>query len=342
MVKRHDLARALALAVCLAACGDDAATPTGASMETSGQGGPAVKATLKSNAPPRLGGVSLVPSDPQPGTLVQASGTATDPEGDPVHLRYEWYANGVRIGGQHDATLTVPDLRRGTELRVSVVASDGRAQSDPVTAEVRVGNRPPSVSAIRFEPADTIRPGETVVAIVDGDDPDGDSVDYHYEWRVGDEVQGGDDERFDTSKLKRGDPLTVRVTATDGDDESDPVEGPNLMMGNTAPSITSLPPAKMGADGVYRYAVEAKDRDGDRNLRFRLTKNPDGAKVDALLGEITWKPTFEQTGVHPIEVVVSDGKGGEASQVFEVSVKEVGAKSAPAAAAPPAEVAPAP
>ena len=91
----------------------------------------------------------------------------------------------------------------------------------------------------------------------------------------------------------------------------------------------------MGTDGVYRYAVEVADPDGDTNLRFKLTKAPEGARVDPVLGEITWQPTFAQTGTHAIEVVVSDGKGGEASQRFEVSVKEVGGDAA-AKPAPPA------
>ena len=96
----------------------------------------------------------------------------------------------------------------------------------------------------------------------------------------------------------------------------------------------------MGADGVYHYGVEASDPDGDRNLRFRLAKAPEGAQVDPLLGEITWKPSLSQAGVHPIEVVVSDGRGGEAKQTFEVTVRAVVQKSDATATTPPASPAP--
>ncbi|MCX5738665.1 MAG: Ig domain-containing protein, partial [Proteobacteria bacterium] len=126
-----------------------------------------------------------------------------------------------------------------------------------------------------------------------------------------------------------------------GDDESTPVESGYLELGNSAPSIVSQPTPGMGADGVYHYAVEASDPDGDRNLRYRLGKAPQGATVDPLLGEITWKPSLAQAGIHPIEVVVSDGRGGETKQTFEVTVREVVEKT-DASATPPPPAAPAP
>ena len=326
---------ALAGAVWLGGCSDEQPAPTGSSMAAA-PGSAKATAAPRDDAAPRVTGVSLWPSRPQPGTRVEARANASDPDGDPVRLRYAWFANGTRIAGAVESAIVVPDLRKGTELSVSVVASDGRADSDPVSAEVQVGNRPPHITGIRFEPAENVRPGETVVAIVDGEDPDGDPIDYRYEWRSGEQVHPGSGARFDTKGLKRGDPLTVRVTASDGDDDSPVVEGPNLVMGNTAPSITSQPPAGMGPDGVYRYAVEVTDPDGDRNLHFKLSKAPQGMSIDPLLGEISWKPTFAQTGTHPIEVIVSDGKGGETSQRFEVSVREVGDGAPAPAKTPPA------
>jgi hypothetical protein len=332
------LAIVLAGAGLVAGCGDEKPTSTGASMDAPASASAVRKGGV--NTAPRLASVSLEPSHPQPGTLVQARAEASDADGDPVNVRFEWRADGRVIAGAHEGSLVVPQLRKGSELSVVAVASDGRAASEPATAKVRIDNQPPVVAKVRFEPAEAVKPGDIVIAVAEGDDPDGDELSFHYEWRVGDQVVGTDRERFDTAKLKRGDPLTVRVTASDGEDESAPVEGPNLVLGNSAPTIVSLPPATMNADGVFRYAVEVKDPDGDHNLRFRLAQAPEGAKVDPLLGEITWKPTVKQQGKHAIEVAVSDGHGGETSQAFEVEVKEVGGNAA--AEAPPAKAAPAP
>jgi hypothetical protein len=225
-----------------------------------------------------------------------ARAEAADADGDAVRVRYEWHADGGRVSGGQDGSLLVPEqLRKGAVLIVSAIASDGRAESEPATANVRIGNREPAVTAVRFEPTDGIKPGETVIAVAEGADPDGDELDFHYEWRIGEAVQSGDRERFDTSKMKRGERLSVRVVASDGEDESTPVESQYLELGNSAPTIVSLPSAGMGADGVYHYGVEASDPDGDRNLRFRLAGRR--AQGGPLLGEITGsRPT--QAGVH--------------------------------------------
>lgn len=331
-------ALAIAGAGLVIGCSDEKSASTGASMNA--PAGAATATRTDANAAPKLTGVTLQPSRPQPGALLQARAEASDPDGDAVNIRFEWRIDGNRIASARDGSLVVPNVSKGSELSVTAIASDGRAESDPVTAKARIGNQKPSVASVRFEPTEAVKPGVTVVAVAEGSDPDGDPLDFHYEWRVGAVVQDGERERFDTSKLKRGDRLSVRVTASDGDDESTPIESGYLELGNSAPSIVSQPTSGMGADGVYHYAVEASDPDGDRNLRYRLAKAPQGARVDPLLGEITWKPSLAQAGIHPLEVVVSDGRGGEAKQTFEVTVREVIEKADASATPPPAAPAP--
>jgi hypothetical protein len=331
------LAITVAGAALVVGCSDERPASTGASMDAPAAAG--ATRTVDGNGAPRIVSVTLEPSDPQPGTLVQAHAEVRDPDGDPVNVRYEWRAGDSMIGGEHEASLVVPaQLQRGAELSVVATASDGRAKSEPATATARIANQAPIVRSVRFDPADGVKPGDTVIAVAEGEDADGDEISYRYEWRVGDKKVGIDSPRLDTAKLKRGDPLTVRVTASDGDDESNPVEGPNLVLGNRAPVIVSLPPATMSADGAFHYTLEVKDPDDDRNLRFRLGQAPEGARIDPLLGEITWKPTVKQQGKHPIEAIVSDGHDGETKQTFEVEVKEVVVKAD--AAAPPAKPAP--
>jgi hypothetical protein len=74
-------------------------------------------------------------------------------------------------------------------------------------------------------------------------------------------------------------------------------------------------------DGEFRYEVEARDPDGDRPLRYALRSGPDGMLVDSVLGAVSWKPKPDQTGVHPIEVAVSDPMGATSVQHFEITVK---------------------
>ena len=69
----------------------------------------------------------------------------------------------------------------------------------------------------------------------------------------------------------------------------------------------------------------------DAPLRFELETAPQGMRIGAQSGEIRWTPAVDQTGLHPVRVVVDDLKGGRVSHAFEVEVGGVGA--APAAVA---------
>jgi hypothetical protein len=339
MATRHTKVIALAFAggAWLCGCGGESTqAPSGASMAAAA--GTGTTRSAPSNGAPQISSVTLEPNDPQPGTVVRALAHASDPDGDSVQIRYEWRIAGSRVSGARERLLVVPELPKDENRVVDAIASDGRAESEPVSAQVRVGNRPPAVTDVRFDPSDDLKPGQTLIAVAEGMDPDDDQIDFRYEWRVGGTVQRETSERFDTTELKRGDRISVRVVANDGDDDSQPVESRFIALGNSAPKVVSLPPSTMSADGAFVYGVEAEDPDGDRNLRFRLGAAPEGARVDPLLGEVTWKPTREQQGKHPIEVIVSDGHGGETNQTFEVEVKEVIVRAG--ADAPPAKPAP--
>ena len=144
---------------------------------------------------------------------------------------------------------------------------------------------------------------------------------------------GGDEASLDTSKLRRGDMVKVRVVATDGIDESNAIESPPIRVANAPPKITSTP-GGLDRDGKFRYTVEAVDPDGDRTLRYRLVKGPDGMTMDSMTGLVQWKPSATQTGKQAVEVAVDDLQGGTTSQRFELTV---GVDQAQAAATPGTE-----
>ena len=108
-----------------------------------------------------------------------------------------------------------------------------------------------------------------------------------------------------------------------------------VRMGNSAPLIKELPKPR-SQDGLFRYAFEAEDPDGDRNLRFRLGKAPEGMRIDPILGVATWRPKASQAGVHQVEVIVQDSYGDGSTLAFEVTVTATpgGSAGQPPAAAP--------
>ncbi len=299
-------------------CGAEApVSPTGRSMTA-----PAQAEGEASAEAPRIEKVSLVPSSPRPGTEVAARVETSSTGGSAVALQYLWAIDGRRIPDRSSRIVVPESARKGATIEVSVVAADGATTSEPVTATGQVGNRPPGLIGVRLAPGDIVGVGEEVVAIAEGRDADGDPIEFSYSWRVNGAVQEATQERFSTHGLQRGDEIVVRVRATDGEEETPPLDSTPLRVGNSAPAIVSTP-VGVNSEGIFRYVVEAQDPDGDRNLRFRLLAGPEGATIDPLLGEVVWTASVSSVGVHPFEIEVDDGHGGRTQQRFDVTVREL-------------------
>ncbi len=92
----------------------------------------------------------------------------------------------------------------------------------------------------------------------------------------------------------------------------------NVNGDNADPVINSTPigPARLAT--AYSYQVEAEDSNGDE-LRYTLDRASldRGVEIDQE-GLLNWTPTA--VGDYPIEITVSDGRGGEAVQRFTLPV----------------------
>jgi hypothetical protein len=286
------------------------------------------------NGAPLIERVDLNPRDPVSGVPVTAVVEASDPDGDPLRIRYEWTLNGRPVADGARPGIVLDDLRKGDRIEVAVVASDGQLSSELRHAWGEVRNRAPIVDAIAMEPEGTVRAGDVIVASPIARDPDEDSLRFEYVWRVnGQERRGARELR--TEGLKRGDRVQVSVVASDGASRSEPREGPEVVLGNTPPRITRLPDLETDS-GTFRYQFEAVDADGDRNLRFFLDQSPSGMTIDPILGVVTWKPDAGQAGKHPVEVGVKDGQGEGTTFLFEVTVTATPGEPAQGAPALPA------
>jgi hypothetical protein len=313
----------------LLACGgaDDVPAPSGQSMMPSTPKQTA-KATSSGRAPV-IESVLLSPAVLVPGLEVNAVVNASDPDGDPIRLRYTWTRNGREVQNSDKPLLYLVDLAKGDRVEVEVVASDGRNDSRPAHARGKVGNRTPQLSAVTLEPFGDVRAGKTITATPIASDPDNDPLRFDYEWKVNGKRRGTN-RTFDTTGLKRGDQIQVHVVARDGSDKSRLTASPVLMLGNSPPMITELPTPRT-RDGVFQYTFKAQDPDGDRNLRFFVENPPAGVHMDAITGLLTWSPTADQAGVHQIEVGVKDRAGEGSTFTFELNVRTQLPEGSPAA-----------
>ena len=93
------------------------------------------------------------------------------------------------------------------------------------------------------------------------------------------------------------------------------------------PVITSTPVLSAYTDLPYQYQVAVTDLDGD-SISYQLLSAPSGMTVDAA-GLITWSPTTQVLGVHPIEIQANDPVGNIDTQQFNLTVKFQGSSLAP-------------
>jgi hypothetical protein len=315
-------------ALCAGCGGSDAPTadPAAAADEFRSEG---------ENRAPVIESVRLDPAEPAQGATVRAVVTARDPDGQRVALAHRWFVDGDEQRTD-EPEFVLEGVDRGAEIRVVVTASDGALESEAWEAAASVIDRPPTITSTAIAPEGSVAPGQAVSVRVLAGDPDGDPVDFEYTWFVNDEPRQDDSGSvLDTEGLASGDRLYAEVRATDGTNWTEPERTPTVTVGGSFPEITSTPPG-FREDGVFRYEVVAVDPDGDKRLRYRLEQGPTGMAVDDVYGELVWRPSQKQHGVHPVVVVVRDSSGLETKQSFSVTVREDVSKSdasAPAKAA---------
>ena len=165
------------------------------------------------------------------GTAVQAVVEASDPDGDPLRLTFEWKKNGTSLMVGAKPAFTFSELGKGDRIEVIVTATDGRAESQPVRTTARVGNRPPLLTAVYLKPKGTIRPGDQLSVDPEATDADNDVLRYEYTWYVNGSEKGQGRE-FSTKGLRRGDRLYVEVVAGDGTGRSHPLKSRDVTIGN--------------------------------------------------------------------------------------------------------------
>ncbi|OUR88395.1 hypothetical protein A9Q81_23950, partial [Gammaproteobacteria bacterium 42_54_T18] len=109
----------------------------------------------------------------------------------------------------------------------------------------------------------------------------------------------------------------VIVNVTDGQQSVQQSYTITINNTNQAPVINSAPITSATENMVYQYTVVASDADGDA-LDYQLTAPLPGMLINTS-GEISWIPTFTQSGDHTATVTASDGVL-TATQSFVITV----------------------
>jgi hypothetical protein len=278
-----------------------------------------VAETSALNSAPVIEGLSLSSSAPRPGERITAQVQASDPDGDEIRIRYEWRVDGD-VQSETSASLHVAGgAGKSALIEVMATVSDSHDESSQASASARIGNLPPILQGIVIEPLGEVTAGRDIVASPRAVDPDGDDLRFHYRWDVNGRTVETASAVLAAEHFKRGDSIVLTLTASDGQDESDPLRSAPIEVVNSPPRVTSKPGA-FGDDGIFRYSIVAEDPDGDRGFRYRLVEGPEGLVLDVADGQVTWIPTEAQAGRHTVKLEVIDNDGASATQSFVISL----------------------
>ena len=87
---------------------------------------------------------------------------------------------------------------------------------------------------------------------------------------------------------------------------------------NAPPEITSIPTGPAVVGDEYEYQVVANDPDAGDSLTYHLVNPPSNLSIGAASGLLEFTPTV--SGSLEIAVVVDDGNGGTATQIFTLPI----------------------
>lgn len=114
----------------------------------SGESAPTIASVRVGNQPPKVVGATVEPA----GQITAAHPVsirpkAMDPDRDGLSYRYTWRVNG-KLAGDGSPVLSTDEFKRGDTVSFTVVASDGQAESEPLTTKsIRVANAAPRITS---------------------------------------------------------------------------------------------------------------------------------------------------------------------------------------------------
>ena len=245
-----------------------------------------------------------------------------DSDGDSLGFDLRVGPAGLTVDGVTGLVQWTPAADQTGPRAVTIGADDGNGGVAVQTYRIFVGAEPGNHAPIIVsDPVLVGSEGTDYICDVDVLEPDGDVLVFsltaapagmtigpatgRIDWLAVDVVLGSHD---------------VEVLVGDGRGSTSTQRYTLAVRANGDPVITSIPPAVASVDQSFGFFVTADDPDGD-SLAFDLTASPSAMAIDAASGLVTWTPVAGQEGSNAVTVQVSDGRGGLATQSFDIDVR---------------------
>ena len=258
-------------------------------------------ATEIENQPPDRPVLKIAPQAPGPDELLhcQLLSTPIDPDGDVVDVRFQWELNGGPTTEERD-TISAELTSIGDRWSCIAISTDGELDSPPSMDSVEIIsiNEAPSQPMISIVPQN---PAENhsleCVIIEESQDPNGDSLSYHYSWVIDGEISDEASSRLSSVDTEQGDSIVCEVFASDG-----------VLLSEVVAAEVSIGEAIYGGDVtgeegiIYSCSACSYCPDNDWYIAEKAFNNSYGTGAD------TWSVTW--TGL-PEWIAVDFGSGNE-------------------------------
>lgn len=277
-------------------------------------------AEFKTNSPPVITSVNVLPANPHKETELNVLIQSQDPDSDPINYHYQWLKNNEEIVGSDRATLKCNDFKKDDVIQVKVTPFDGKADGKPfLSPPVKIANSQPAIQEVRIEPR-VAYANDNLKVFVKGSDVDGDLIAYSYQWEKKGVILSEEKKNIlETGQFKKGDWIAVTVIPDDGETSGGPKKSDPITIVNSPPIITSSPPNKTDGN-IYTYQVKANDPDNNAIL-FGLKTAPKGMEINKETGLIRWEIHQGDRGTQLIEIEASDSEGAKSIQRYTLSIE---------------------
>ncbi len=247
---------------------------------------------------------------------------------------YQWYRDGVAIGGATASTYLLGDADVDTSITVEVSYADGYGTGETTTSAAvgpvtNVNDSPMgSVTIDNTTPAQ----GETLSASNTLTDADGLSGPIGYQWyRDGVAISGATSNTFVTTQSDVGATLTVVATYVDDRGTTESVaSAPTTAVANVNDSpvavddvLTTNEDTNLIIDVSSTLLANDTDPDSDVLTMVGFTQPAQGILMDNMDGTLTYVPDADFNGTDQFTYTITDAGGISSTAIASITVNAV-------------------
>ncbi|HJQ93859.1 MAG TPA: PKD domain-containing protein, partial [Candidatus Thermoplasmatota archaeon] len=206
-------------------------------------------------------------------------------------------------------------IQAGDSWTATATGRDDHGGEATQSRTVEVGNRAPAITSLSISPTGPKR-GDSLVASVQGSDPDGQAVSYSWTWYDDDVLQSGlTTANGPQAPLAKGHTWKVVAMPTDGRSDG-PSQTATVGIQNTAPTASGASATPSQATTGQSVVLRAVAQDADGDPLTATWTLPNGQTLSGL--ETT--TSFPTAGTYTIPVTASDGQATSNSKSVTITV----------------------